>query len=266
MVSFGVRGKRPKVGLHSSLVLCGLRNGISTPLAARRAAQICNCIAATAGTSPPPSEAELFGALIACAIRAGRFGNLMRLCGAKRRLWHERWRMLRDHLVVENLGLVYAAAKRFPCRTLNREEQQSAGELALLRAVDSFNPWLGFRLSTYAFHAIRRSLMAEGRKETVYQSRFRHEHPDWVDGGIREDFYLDLRADRLRRALSENRAELDVRESMIIASRFPWDQCNGATLREVAAILGLSREGVRQIQRRALAKLRQILQADPHMQ
>ena len=53
---------------------------------------------------------------------------------------------------------------------------------------------------------------------------------------------------------------------MIIASRFPWDQENGATLGEVAAILGVSREGVRQIQKRDLAKLRQILEADPHMQ
>ena len=266
MVTFGLQTSLLKVKLHSSLVLWGLRNGISTPSAARRATQICNCISGEAGTSPLPCEAELFGALIACAIRAGRFGNLMRLSGAKRRLWHERWRIIRDHLVVENLGLVHAAAKRFPCWTLNREEQQSAGKLALLRAVDGFNPWLGFRFSTYAFHAIRRSLIAEGRKETVYQSRFRHEHAAWVDEGVREDFHLDLRADRLRRALSENRAELDARERMIITSRFPWDQRNGATLGEVAAILSLSGEGVRQIQKRGLAKLRQILEADPHMQ
>ena len=266
MVSFGIQGGRLKVGPHPSLVLCGLRNGISTPSAARRANQICNRIAGAEGTSPPPSEAELFDALIACAIRAGRFGNLMRMFGAKRRLWHERWRMIRDHLMVKNLGLVHAAVKRFPCWTLNREEQQSAGELALLRAVDSFNPWLGFRLSTYAFRAIRCSLIAESRKETIYQSRYRREPVEWADEGVREDSHLDLRADQLRRVLSENRAELDVRESMIIASRFPWDQRNGATLHEVAAILGLSREGVRKIQKRGLAKLRQILEADPHMQ
>ena len=266
MVSLGLQESLFTVRLHSSLVLYGLENGISTPSAARRATQICNCIAGEAGTSPPPSEAEFFGALIACAIRAGRFSNLMRLFGAKRRLWHERWQTIRDHLVVGNLGLVHAAAKRFPCWTLNREEQQSAGRLALLRAVDGFNPWLGFRFSTYAFHAIRRSLIAESRKETVYQSRFRHEHAERVDESVCEDFYLDLRADRLRRALSENRAELDARERMIIASRFPWDQRNGTTLGEVAAILGLSGEGVRQIQKKGLAKLRQILEADPHMQ
>ena len=264
MVSFGPQQGRHKVSLQSPVVLCGLRHGISTRSAARRATRIYNFISGEGGANPPPSEAELFGALIACAIRAGRFGNLMRLFGEKRRLWHQRWRTIRDHLVVANLGLVHAAAKRFPCWTLNREEQQSAGMLALLRAVDSFNPWLGFCFSTYAFHAIRRSLIAEGRKETVYQSRFRHEHPDWVDEGVRGD--LGLRADRLRRALMENRAELDARERMIIASRFPWDQGNGATLGEVAAILGLSREGVRQIQKKGLAKLRQILEADPHMQ
>lgn len=266
MVSFGPQQGQHKVELQSSVVLCGLRNGIATRSAARRATQICNYISGEAGTAPPPSEAELFGALIACAIRAGRFGKLMRLFGAKRRLWHERWRMIRDHLVVENLGLVYAAVRRFPCWTLNREEQQSTGKLALLRAVDSFNPWLGFRFSTYTFHAIRRSLIVEGRKETVYQRRFGHEHHDYVEEGVRGDFYLDLGADRLRRALSENRAELDARERMIIASRFPWDQRNAATLGEVAVILGLSKEGVRQIQKRGLAKLRKILEADPHMQ
>ena len=266
MVSLGLPTSRHKVELQSSLVRCGLRNGISTRSAARRATQICSCIAGEAGTSPPPSEAVLFGALIACAIRVGRFGNLMRLSGARRRLWHERWRMIRDHLVVENLGLVHAVTERFPCWTLKHEEQQSAGTLGLLRAVDGFNPWLGFRFSTYAYHAIRRSLIADGRKETIYQSRYRREHAEWVDEGVREDFDLDLRADRLRRALRENGAELDARERMIIAWRFPSSQNNGATLGEVAAILSLSRERVRQVQRRGLAKLRQILEADPHMQ
>ena len=64
MVSFGLQGGQLKVELRSSLALCRLRNGIATRSAARRTTQICNCIAGTAGTSPPPSEAELFGALI----------------------------------------------------------------------------------------------------------------------------------------------------------------------------------------------------------
>ena len=57
------------------------------------------------------------------------------------------------------------------------------------------------------------------------------------------------------RALSENRAELDARERMIIASRFPWDQKNGATLGEIAAILGLGVEGVRQTQKKGLGEV-----------
>ena len=272
MVSSRLRESRLEVGLQPRLALCGLRNGIASRSVARRTARVLGWVVGPGDQGIPPSEQELFVTLLACAVRAGRFGNLMDVFGAKRRLWHERWRTIRDHLVVENLGLVYAAARRFPCWTLNREEQQSAGKLALLRAVDSFNPWLGFRFSTYAYHAIRRSIIAESIGEQRWRTRYvevcrdRAEPARRAQAAQHPEDSSDAWVDRLRMTLAQNRADLDARTSLVLSHRFPMDGTDSATLGNVGKALGLSKERVRQIQKTGLAKLRQTLEADPQMQ
>ena len=68
--------------------------------------------------------------------------------------------------------------------------------------------------------------------------------------------------DRLRRALELNTAQLTDRESTVLAWRFAMDGGNSRTLAEVGEALGLSKEGVRQIQNRGLGKLRKALDDD----
>lgn len=56
----------------------------------------------------------------------------------------------RDGLVQENMGLVYMVAKRFADRGVETEELIQIGAIGLIKAVDKFDPAMGFTFSTYA--------------------------------------------------------------------------------------------------------------------
>ena len=56
----------------------------------------------------------------------------------------------RNRLVQENMGLVYMVAKRFTDRGVDSEELVQIGAIGLIKAVDKFDPGMGFTFSTYA--------------------------------------------------------------------------------------------------------------------
>lgn len=60
----------------------------------------------------------------------------------------------RDKLIVENMGLVYACAKRFCGRGEEYEDLCATGFVGLVKAADKFDACLGFRFSTYAVPVI----------------------------------------------------------------------------------------------------------------
>ncbi len=66
--------------------------------------------------------------------------------------------------------------------------------------------------------------------------------------------------------MDENLGALTAREALIINQRFPPDGGRHKTLGEVGSVIGLSKERVRQIQGKALRKLREVLEADASIQ
>jgi DNA-directed RNA polymerase sigma subunit (sigma70/sigma32) len=62
--------------------------------------------------------------------------------------------------------------------------------------------------------------------------------------------------------LERNFADLSNRERTVIAWRFPMNGGDMMTLAAVGRTLGLGKERVRQIQNRALEKIRSVLKAD----
>ena len=84
-----------------------------------------------------------------------------------------------------------------------------------------------------------------------------HDLPDWR---------AELRVERLTRALDGNLGRLTELESRIVAHRFPHNGIPRLTLRQIGDAIGLSEERVRQIQKAALGKLRNVLVADPVLQ
>jgi RNA polymerase sigma factor (sigma-70 family) len=211
-------------------------------------------------------ETTLFAALQTCAFHATQPRVSKRTRTGTPATWASRWKRLRDHIVQENLGLAYAMTKRFRCREVEWDDMRGEALLALVRAVEGFNPWWGYRFSTYACNVVARALIQLARKAVKYRTRFPVERESWLEEIDEGDAGVELYVDRLNQALDQNLAELSERETLVLGWRFPKDGRSGLTLGQVGEAIGLSKERVRQIQDRALSKLRAVLDADPSLQ
>ncbi|WP_164101422.1 sigma-70 family RNA polymerase sigma factor [Candidatus Laterigemmans baculatus] len=168
--------------------------------------------------------------------------------------WH------RDRMVEANMRLVFSIVKKFVNRNNVFDDLLSDGIIALMRAVDKFDYDRGFRFSTYATQVVRRNAY-----RTVVQKQ--KEKAKMV-GGFQE-LGLDVSDEERQPAISERRwhelrsrlavmlGDLDRREKFIIRARFSLgSHAKVHTLQSLADRLGVSKERVRQLEKRALDKLR----------
>ena len=216
---------------------------------------------------PTPDEQQLFVALHTSAYQASRPANQRRSAAAEREAWSDRWETIREFIVQQNLGLVYSMIGRFGSRHMDEDDLQSEAMFALSRAVDRFNPWRGYKFSTYACNVIARALMRRGKQETHYRRLFPVQHDMSFERpeGL-PDLDASLYVERLQRVLDENLGELTDLETRILSHRFPQEQDERLTFQEIGNVIGLSKERVRQIQNIALIKLRGVLDQDPVLQ
>ncbi|OUT59630.1 MAG: RNA polymerase subunit sigma-70 [Rhodopirellula sp. TMED11] len=168
--------------------------------------------------------------------------------------WH------RDRLVEANLRLVFSIVKKFVNPNHTFEELLSDGIVALIRAVEKFDFDRGFRFSTYATQVIRRNAyrtvvtQQQERQKTIggFQDMDLDVTEETRESAISEKRWHELRS-RLNRMLSL----LDRRERFIIRTRFSLGPHRKVyTLQYLAQRLGVSKERVRQLERRAMDKLR----------
>lgn len=176
----------------------------------------------------------------------------------------------RNHIVRANTSLVMAMARRTKTMGVELGDLVSEGNLALLRCVDKFDCARGFKFSTYACRAIMSGFARLGAKSARYRTQF----PAPFDPTFeRSDFLEQQRAGEaddcvsgLKLILSHNTADLSRVEQRVISARFALDRAGRKeqkgrprTLEQVGALLGVSKERVRQIQNRALQKLRNVI-------
>ncbi len=180
--------------------------------------------------------------------------------------WDRRFEHFREYLVRTNLALVLAMAKRTRLGDVDFSEIVSEGNMALMRAVDKFSVDRGFKFSTYACRAILKAFSRTAMKNSRYRQRFPVEFEpdleksDWADK--RRDQVEEDCLDELRTIVDRNLADLSSVEQTVIRRRFNWEQQDDAplTLEEVGQIIGVTKERVRQIQNKALAKIRQVME------
>jgi len=180
--------------------------------------------------------------------------------------WHRRFEHFREYLVRTNLALVLAMAKRVRLGDVDFAEVVSEGNMALIRAVDKFNVERGFKFSTYACRAILKAFSRTAMKFNRHRSRFPVEFEpdleksDWSDR--RRDQVEEECIDELKTIVDQNRAELSDVEQTVIRRRFNWQESEATplTLEQVGRIIGVTKERVRQIQNKALAKIKAVME------
>jgi RNA polymerase sigma factor (sigma-70 family) len=171
---------------------------------------------------------------------------------------------VKNRIIQANLRLVVNIAKRHVGLHTNFFELISDGNMSLIRAVDKFDYMRGFKFSTYASWAIMknfaRSVPQAGKRlerfqtgrdellETSRDLRFEGEEP------YREPDVT------VRQSIERVLDQLEEREREIVMRRFGLgDVRSPQTLEEVGQHFGVTKERVRQIEGRALNKLRRLL-------
>jgi RNA polymerase sigma factor (sigma-70 family) len=180
--------------------------------------------------------------------------------------WHRRFEHFREYLVRTNLALVLAMAKRTRLGDVDFAEIVSEGNMALIRAVDKFNVERGFKFSTYACRAILKAFSRTAMKHSRHRTRFPVEFEpdleksDWIDK--KRDVVEEECIDELKQIVDRNLADLSDTEQTVLRRRFNWQQQEESplTLEEVGKIIGVTKERVRQIQNKALAKIRKLME------
>ncbi len=167
---------------------------------------------------------------------------------------------VKNTIVRANLRLVVSIAKRHVTPADNFFELVSDGNMSLIRAAEKFDYARGNKFSTYASWAIMKNFARTIPGEYKYRDRFRTSQEEMFsaqeDDGA-NPFLMESQQQMREAQIGKILARLDDREQKIIISRFGLDHRHEPlTLKEVGAKLGVTKERIRQIEARALDKLR----------
>lgn len=167
---------------------------------------------------------------------------------------------VRDRIIKANMRLVISIVKKFVTPKHSFDDLLSDGIVSLMQAVDKFDYDKGFRFSTYAYRAIARNAYRSITERQKEESRF--------DASMSEDLSSVPEQDRtsaldekewmsMRSNMLEMLDQLDRRERFILRGRFALGAHRKVrTFQCLADKLGVSKERVRQLEQRAIAKLK----------
>jgi RNA polymerase primary sigma factor len=168
---------------------------------------------------------------------------------------------VKNQIVQANLRLVVSIAKRHMKSSDDFFSLISDGNMSLFRAVEKFDFSRGNKFSTYASWAIMKNFARSIPDEFKHKDRFRTTgeevfmaHEDTRGDHFAQEIAQKQRETQINRILGQ----LDYREQQIIIRRFGLDHNHEPlTLKEVGAELGVTKERIRQLEARALSKLRE---------
>ena len=191
--------------------------------------------------------------------------------------WYAISKQYREQLAETNLGLVLAMSRRGRLSEIDFADLISEGNLALMRSVDKFDCGRGFKFSTYACRAILKAFSRHGIKITAYRKRFGTEFDPIYEKSnhlevVRATHEREC-ADEVKHIVLANKADLSEIERQVLGLRFgldihgPLSSATTAmtpaatpgerfTLEQVGQMIGVTKERVRQLQNKALEKIR----------
>lgn len=178
----------------------------------------------------------------------------------------------RNILVERNLRLVAHIMKKYYAITADQEDLISIGTIGLIKGITTFNPDKGARLATYAARCVENEILMHFRsmKKSAQDVSLSDYLDDGSDGAPLS--YMDVISDNadLMENLSTKESVVQLGKAMdtalteqerqIIQLRYGLDGRPPLRQREVAQITGISRSYVSRIEKRALEKLRSVLE------
>ncbi len=167
---------------------------------------------------------------------------------------------VKNKIVQANLRLVVSIAKKHVDPNDDFFGLISDGNMSLIRAAEKFDYARGNKFSTYASWAIMKNFARTIPDEFKHRDRFRTSseeiftgHEDKRADNFSAEIDQAARTDQIQKILHT----LDQREQQIIVRRFGLDhRFEPLTLKEVGEELGVTKERIRQLESRALDKLR----------
>ena len=178
----------------------------------------------------------------------------------------------RNILIERNLRLVAHIMKKYYAQTSDQEDLISIGTIGLIKGISTFDPGKGARLATYAARCVENEILMYFR--AMRKSSQDVSLSDCIETGtdgaalslmdvISEDVDLTEQVaakeaiSRVRRAVEDC---LTDQERQVVVLRYGLGGYPPHRQREVAKITGISRSYVSRIEKRALAKLRRVLE------
>ncbi|MGE4354149.1 MAG: RNA polymerase sporulation sigma factor SigK [Oscillospiraceae bacterium] len=199
------------------------------------------------------------------------------LSAAEEREYVERWMKgdveARNKLIEHNLRLVAHIVKKYYTQVSDQDDLISIGTIGLIKGVSTYCPDKGVRLATYASRCVENEVLMhfrglkksagdvslsdsidmDGDGNSLSLMDIISEDVDMLESISHEDTCM-----RLREYVD---TVLTRREADIIRLRYGLNGQTPKTQRETAQLCGISRSYVSRIEKKALEKLRAILEA-----
>jgi len=170
---------------------------------------------------------------------------------------------VKDLLIGCNMRLVVSIAKRHSGQTDNFFELLSDGNMSLMRAVEKFDYSRGNKFSTYASWAIMKNYARSIPDEKNRRERYVTGNDELFDAATdhrSDEQEIVQAAEQATHKVNRLLEYLDPREREIIRLRAGLDNSEGMTLEKIGEKLGITKERVRQLNVRAMKKLRGLVE------
>ena len=170
---------------------------------------------------------------------------------------------VRNEIITANTRLIVSIVKKFADDKNSFDEMLSVGIGSMMQAAEKFDYDRGFRFSTYATMVVRREIYRFVQRSVRSRTRFVTGQSEVLEDQVDAPDVVPRSEAELRRVddhVSKILEHLDEREKLIVSARYGFiDLGVKATFANLGLRLGISKERVRQLELRAVEKLRNVI-------